>query len=255
MRRSVAIVMAALGAAASVLGGSAPAWAHDSVAPSTVVAGEPVTLTMSVTNEDDRPTGGIELRLPPGFTFTSAEDVPGWTSQPVKRPDGSVTAIRWTGGVVLPNAQQEVVVTGTAPPSAGRLVWSAAQKAVGAKNYVAAPPTSSPTMTVRAAALGDDTAAVEDVPLAVPPEPAIVAPVDEVARSRATLALVLAGLALLGVLVFGSGAVRRLRPGGDLTRASEDSGAEGARLPRVGRDAVAGTPSSRRPSRATSRRR
>lgn len=232
MRRSIMAAMAALLAAGGVLCGSAPAWAHDSVAPSAVVVGEHVTVTLSVANENELPTDGIEMRLPPGFTFTSAEDVPGWRTAPQRRADGAVTAVRWTGGLILPDAKAQFVVVGTAPASSGTLAWSAAQKAVGASDYGPAPTPLAPKMAVRPAALADpDATAVEGVPLA---RTGTSAPVDGLARSRATLALVLAGLALLGVLAFGSASVRRAQHAGHQAQPAAES------VPTVSRSAARG---------------
>lgn len=214
MRRFAGFVMVALGVTATVLSGSTAAWAHDEVSPATVVAGEKVTVTVAVANEGDLPSDGVELRVPPGFAFRSAEDVPGWRTEVVRRADGTATAVRWTGGRIEPGALSEYVVTGGAPSNAGSLVWAAAQKPVGSASYVAAPVSEMPHMTVTAAPLtggAGSTAQAAPVPLAASP-PAAASTTDGVARSRATLALVLAGLALLGVVAFGSAAVLRSRP-------------------------------------------
>lgn len=190
----------------------APASAHDLVAPANVVAGSKVTVTVAVVNEHPLPTDGVEVRLPPGFALRSAEDVPGWRTEPQRRADGTVTAVRWTGGLLERNASGEFVVAGTAPATPGSLVWAAGQKSVGSKVYVPPPVTIAPHMTVAAAPLGG-ASPVDQVPLATQAPVEATDPVDGVARSRATLALVLAGLALLGVVVFGAAAARRSLPG------------------------------------------
>jgi uncharacterized protein YcnI len=209
VRKFTSILMVAFGVVASVLVGSTAAWAHDIVAPATVVAGKKVTVTVGVVNEHQLPSDGVEMRLPPGFVFAKAEEVPGWRTDVQRRSDGTPSAVRWTGGLIERNALAEFVVSGTTPSSAGSLVWAVAQKSVGGKAYVAPPVAATPHMTVTAKPLGGAGAAsAPPVPLAAAPQTAA-STTDGVARSRATLALVLAGLALLGVIAFGSAMVRR----------------------------------------------
>jgi uncharacterized protein DUF1775 len=202
-------VMVALGVMVTVVGGSTAAWAHDVVAPATVVAGSKVTVTVAVVNEHELPSDGVEMQLPPGFALKAPEGVPGWRTDVLTRADGTANAVRWTGGLIEANALSEFVVTGTAPAAAGSLVWSVSQKSVGAKEYVAPPVSAAPHMTVSAAPLGGTKDSGESVPLATTTQTSTGPLVDGVARSRATLALVLAGLALLGVVAFGSATVRR----------------------------------------------
>lgn len=209
MHRFSWIIGVTLGVMVTVLAGGAPAWAHDVVAPATVVAGSTVTVTVSVVNEHELPSDGVEMQLPPGFTLKTPEDVPGWRTEVQKRADGAATAVRWTGGLIEPNAVSEFVVTGTAPAAAGALVWSVSQQSVGGKAYAAPPVSAAPHMTVSPAPLAGSEASGEAVPLATATQAPAIPPVDGVARSRATLALVLAGLALLGVIAFGSATVRR----------------------------------------------
>jgi len=194
---------------ASVIGTMASAWAHDSVTPRTVVAGSKVTVTVSVANEADQPTNGVEMRLPPGFALATAEDVPGWRSELRRRADGVVTAVRWSGGTLDSGAVAEFVVAGV-PRTAGSLVWTVAQRSVGDEAFVPPAVTFSPRMTVTEPPLASGPAG--QVPPAVPVEVAPPAPIDELARSRATLALVLAGLALLGMLLVGAALIRRSEP-------------------------------------------
>ncbi|MDQ1626325.1 MAG: hypothetical protein QOI54_69 [Actinomycetota bacterium] len=186
-----------------------PAWAHDAVAPSKVVTGSAVTVTVAVVNEHDLPTNGVELRLPPGFALKSHEEVPGWKSQLLKRTDGTPTAVRWTGGLLQTNQTGEFVVAATAPSTPGSAVWVVAQRSLGRKDYVAPPVSFSPQMTVTAEPLTGTSPTAAPVPLAAQPRAAGTVTVDGVARSRATLALVLAGLALLAVVFFEMTLVRR----------------------------------------------
>jgi uncharacterized protein YcnI len=210
VRRWMSIVMVTLGVTAVVLGGSTAAWAHDVVAPADVVAGSKITVTVAVVNEHDLPSDGVEMRLPPGFVLKAPEDVPGWKTDVQRRADRTPVAVRWTGGLIERNALAEFVVSGTAPSTAGSLVWAVAQKSLGGKTYVAPPVAATPHMTVSPAPLtGSSTAPAAAVPLAASPRAAATPPVDGVARSRATFAMVLAGLALLGVIAFGSATVRR----------------------------------------------
>jgi uncharacterized protein YcnI len=209
VRRWMSIVMVALGVTAAVVGGSTAAWAHDLVTPAYVVAGSKATVTVLVVNEHELPTDGLEMRLPAGFVLTAAQDVPGWRTDVQRQADGTASAVRWTGGLVNRNASAEFVVTGNAPPTAGSLIWAVAQKSVGSKTYIAPPVDVTPFMTVTTSALPNGTASTKAVPLAASSRPATTPPVDAVARSRATLAMVLAGLALLGVVAFGSATVGR----------------------------------------------
>jgi methionine-rich copper-binding protein CopC len=246
VRRSISIVVIALGVAGTVLGSSTAAWAHDVVAPANVVAGSTVTVTVAVVNEHDLPTDGIEMQLPPGFALKAPEDVPGWRTDVQKRADGTATAVRWTGGLIDRNASAEFVVTGTAPPTPGSMVWLVAQKSLGSKTYVPPPVAAAPHMTATAAPLTNGTASAAPVPLAAAPQSTATPPVDGIARSRATLALVLAGLALLGVVAFGSATVRRSQeaPAADAVlaaptetrpaRAAKQGGGKRDRAPKIG---------------------
>jgi len=232
-----AVLGVAMVAVLPVLGAS-PAWAHDAVAPARVVAGSAVNVTLAVINEHDLPSDGIEVRLPPGFALTSHEQVPGWKSQVIKRTDGTPTAVRWTGGLLQSNESGEFVIAGKAPSTAGFLLWVVAQKSLGRGDYIAPPVSFSPQMTVTAEPLTGATDTAAPVPLAAQPQSGATQPVDGVARSRATLALVLAVVALIAVVFFEMTLVRR---GQLAANRAENTAAEPANQP-AETPAVAHTP-------------
>jgi hypothetical protein len=207
--------------AVPVLGvlGASHAWAHDVVAPSRVAGGTSTTVTLAVVNEHDLPTDGVEARLPAGFVYGSHEQVPGWTSSLVKQ-NGAVSAIRWSGGLLQSNETGQFVLAGTPAKQPGSLVWVVAQKSLGRGSYVAPPISFSPQMTVSTQPL-DASPTAAPVPLAGASSGGSGGgTVDGVARSRATLALVLAGLALVAVVFFEMTLVRR----GQLTAAAARGG-------------------------------
>lgn len=105
-----------------------PAFAHVSVNPSEVPAGEAASLTFRVPNETaDASTVKVEIVLPTGvtFEFVSVKPVPGWTHTEATSGD-TVTGITWEGGEIKPGEFEEFSIS--AGPIAGdRLEFKAVQ--------------------------------------------------------------------------------------------------------------------------------
>ena len=145
MTRGKATVAAGVIAAAFVLT-AAPAWAHVTVHPSTLVAGSSdVELTFRVPNErDDANTVTVQVFFPTDLPLLTVDvlPVPGWTAtvhtqnlaKPVQTDDGPVSQIvsdvTWkaTGGGIAPGQYEDFdVAAGSVPDHAGSLVFKALQ--------------------------------------------------------------------------------------------------------------------------------
>jgi uncharacterized protein YcnI len=220
MRRTLSL-LAMLGVA--LLLPAAPAAAHITVSPEQAAPGVSATYTITVPNElTDQATVAVEVTLPTGFDLEAGQAVPGWTTTVDKRPDGTARAVRWTGGRIPPGTFSTFALQGRNPTAASTLTWSVVQRyerqtvawtgppgsanpaattkvagQVPTASTVAAPSTQPTTPTVPGAAFGT-------------PESAESGRADDLARSRAALALALAGAALvLAVAALAVGRSRR----------------------------------------------
>ena len=200
---SRALVVAALTAAALLASGTA-ASAHVAVTPERSAPGEFLIYTLTVPNELERQsTIEVDVTLPDGFTLEAAQAVPGWATRVTKGADGSAERIRWSGGRIPPGTFAAFQLRGRNGDRPATLAWKTVQR------Y------ERTTVSWTGAAGGDTPAAITRIERGAPVDtgqpatPATTDGSDPLARSRAALAGVLAGTALLVAAV---AAVRR-RPG------------------------------------------
>lgn len=105
---------------------SAPAWAHVTVAPEEVAAGDYETLTVSVPTEKEVPTTEIRVEVPKGFLLSGVQPVPGWEHE-FEEDGGVVTAVTFSGGKIRPREFQQFLVQAQAPEEPGEYQWKAIQ--------------------------------------------------------------------------------------------------------------------------------
>lgn len=221
MRR---ILAALVGAFVLLMASSPMAAGHVSISPDTTAGETFATFTFTVPNEEQaQDTVGLDVSLPPGFLLQSAEAVPGWTTEVETGDDGIPTAIHWSGGRLTPHTFGEFSMRGRLTKRQGTLSFSVVQR-YEAKNVSWSGPADSeqpaPVLTVSGPSV-DPTNAGSDggtpqVPVAPQPAPAPVAGSegrDDLARSRAGLALMLALAAILVPLSIMGMVVLRRRAG------------------------------------------
>jgi uncharacterized protein YcnI len=186
-----ALAAAALTAAA-LLAAAGTASAHVAVTPERSAPGEFLAYTLTVPNELERQsTTDVEVTLPDGFTLEAAQALPGWTTRVTKGADGSAERVRWSGGRIPPGTFAAFQLRGRNGDRPATLAWKAVQR------Y------EQTTVSWTGAADGDTPAATTRIDPAAPVDagqpaaPAAGDGTDPLARSRAALAGVLAGTALL----------------------------------------------------------
>ena len=116
---------AALGLCA-MLALSAPVWAHVTVSPEEVTAGDYETFTVSVPTEKEVPTTEIRVEVPEGFLLSGVQPVPGW-EHAFEEDGGVVTAVTFSGGEIRPREFQQFLVQAQAPEKPGEYPWKATQ--------------------------------------------------------------------------------------------------------------------------------
>ena len=218
MRR---VLVALTGATVLVLASSAVAFAHVTVAPDSIPRDAFTTLTFTVPNEEEsEDTVGIDVSLPPGFLLESAEGVAGWQTEVETGADGVPTAIHWSGGRLGPHTFGEFAMRGRVTRRPGTLSFAVVQRYQTSSVSWSGPAGSErPAATVTVAEAGAEAeaeaeqAATPQVPVAPNPTPAVESAgesKDDLARSRASLALMLALAALLVPLsIIGMTVLRR----------------------------------------------
>jgi LPXTG-motif cell wall-anchored protein len=102
------------------------AWAHVTVAPEEVAAGEYETLTVSVPTEKEIPTTEIRVEVPEGFTVFGVQPVPGWEHS-FEEDGGVITTVTWSGGDIGPQEFQQFLLSAQAPEEPGEYPWKAIQ--------------------------------------------------------------------------------------------------------------------------------
>lgn len=164
------------------------------VTPATAAPGQFLVYTVTVPNErDDSATIEIDLSLPAGFELDSAEQKAGWTTVVHKRKDGTPDQVSWRGGKIPVATFATFSLQGRNPSSGKSLTWNAIQRYENA-TVVWAGPESSPNPASVVELSGKATAGAAATPVTSAQR------TDPVARSRAALALVLAGAALIVAL-------------------------------------------------------
>src|SRR5918997_7073031 len=105
---------------------SAPVWAHVTVSPEEVKAGDYETLTVSVPTEKEVPTTEIQVEVPEGFLLSGVQPVSGWDHS-FEEDGGLVTAVTFSGGQIRPREFQQFLVQAQAPEKPGEYPWKANQ--------------------------------------------------------------------------------------------------------------------------------
>src|SRR5918997_2894406 len=105
---------------------SAPVWAHVTVSPEEVKAGDYETLTVSVPTEKEVPTTEIQVEVPEGFLLSGVQPVSGWDHS-FEEDGGIVTAVTFSGGEIRPREFQQFLVQAQAPEKPGEYPWKAVQ--------------------------------------------------------------------------------------------------------------------------------
>jgi uncharacterized protein YcnI len=235
MRWSVVLAVSVTG----VLLPAGPAAAHVGIEPATAAPGQFGTYTLTVPNErPDQDTVALDVTVPAGFQLAEAESVPGWQTVIDTRSDGTVSAVHWRNGHLPPHTFAQFRLRGRTGNAAGRLAFNAAQhyereleEWTGAPDsehpaptiIVATAAANAPAPSTTAAANPHAPSATADsaatAPSAVvqvaPAQAGTVAGTDSLARSRASLALMLALTALLAVSTLLGLTVLRRRVAGE----------------------------------------
>lgn len=213
------VLAAALGAVLFTLLSAAPALAHVEIDPESVAPNTFGTFTFQVPNEKkSEDTVGLDVSLPAGFLLESAESVPGWTARVDVRPDGTPVAIHWKGGRLAPHTFGQFSITGKVSRTPGPLSFSTVQHyETSAVSWDGSEESEhpAPTLVVSRSATNAQggTDSVPQVSVASPPAPTTQDGTDDLARSRADLALMLALAAVLALLGLGAlGLLRRRAP-------------------------------------------
>ena len=140
MRALVGAVAAGLALAAAPV-----AMAHVSVLPATAVQGQSTEFTVRVPAEEGRTTTGVRVLFPRQVTVYAIADAPGWTSNILKRRDGTMRGVEWTGGSITPGHYADFTMLGT-PFDLGQTVWPAWQDTnAGVKRWTGPPEAAGAT--------------------------------------------------------------------------------------------------------------
>jgi uncharacterized protein YcnI len=229
MRRAVSVVGLVLGTLVLM---AAPAWAHVTVAPESAPRGATdVQVTFRVPSEEASPTTKIEIGLPtdPPLVGVLAQPVPGWTakvttqhlSKPIQTDDGPVSDIvsdvTWTAenaasGVQPDNYQGFNILAGALPDSGDQVVFKAIQTYANGDivRWVdpvteGGPEAQHPTPILKLSEQGSTTHST--TPTTVAPAAAATGAVKtaqddaDTAKTVGIIAIVVGGLALIGVVV------------------------------------------------------
>ncbi|HMU26805.1 MAG TPA: DUF1775 domain-containing protein [Solirubrobacterales bacterium] len=117
--------------ACALIGGSAlvlavPAAAHIQVEPTEVAPGDAALFTLLVPGESAAGTSEVKLKVPPGVYPFSYEETPGWKRKLVKKPNGMVDQVIWTGTAAPDGLVRFSFLAGT-PEKLGEIKWAAIQ--------------------------------------------------------------------------------------------------------------------------------
>lgn len=126
LRSASALVLAA----GAVLAGQASA--HISVSPEQAVVRESTEFTITVPAEGGLTTNLVRVLFPAQVSVYAVADAPGWTTTVLKRPDGRLRGVEWTGGLIPPDQYATFTVLGT-PFEEGTSVWRSEQGTTNGK--------------------------------------------------------------------------------------------------------------------------
>ena len=102
------------------------AMAHVEVLPSTAVQGQSTEFTVRVPAEEGLTTTQVRVTFPTEVSVYAVADAPGWTTKILKRPDGRLGGVIWSGGSIPPNQYADFTLLGT-PFGTGTAIWPAWQ--------------------------------------------------------------------------------------------------------------------------------
>ena len=117
-------------AAGAVIAGQATA--HISVSPEQAVLRESTEFTITVPAEGGLTTNLVRVLFPAQVSVYAVADAPGWTTTVLKRPDGRLRGVEWTGGLIPPDQYATFTVLGT-PFEEGTSVWRSEQGTTNGK--------------------------------------------------------------------------------------------------------------------------
>lgn len=205
MRATHRGMAAAAAVAAMALAVAGSAQAHISVSPGTAVLRESTEFTIRVPAEGGLTTNRVRVTFPPQVTVYAVADAPGWTTRILRRQDGRLRGVEWTGGSIPPDQYADFTVLGT-PFEEGTSVWKSEQ---GLTNGQVKPWTGAPEV--------DGQAVPETGPGAPGPAAAVVISAEAVeagggSDGGATLWAAIIGIALGALALVGVGMVWASRP-------------------------------------------
>lgn len=215
---------AAASAALAALVPLQAAYAHVTVAPSSVPADSFQTLAVRVPTERDEPTVKVRVEFPAGLTVSRFQPKPGWTREVEQDSQKRITAVTWSGGKIMPGEFDEFILMARTPKEPGKLAFKAYQTYQSGETvaWVEGEGQQHPAALVTVtnapagAAAGDehDAAAVSVQPSPAPQMAASsAAPAASQGSDLPLLASVAAlVLSLLALVLAGVGLARRPRP-------------------------------------------
>ncbi|HXT36277.1 MAG TPA: DUF1775 domain-containing protein [Chloroflexota bacterium] len=104
-----------------------PASAHVLVTPSSSAPGAAQLYTITVQGERPVPTTQVRIQIPSGMVIASFAPSPGWQRQISLDSAGTVTAITWSGGLILPQEYAQFGIYARNPARTGTMTWPAYQ--------------------------------------------------------------------------------------------------------------------------------
>jgi uncharacterized protein YcnI len=105
---------------------AAPAAAHIQVLPERVAPADPVLFSVLVPGESSSGTSKVDLKVPAGVYPFSYEEIPGWKRKLIKKPNGLIDRIVWTGRAAPDGLVRFTFLAGT-PEKSGEIKWGAIQ--------------------------------------------------------------------------------------------------------------------------------
>ena len=102
------------------------AMAHVEVLPSTAVKGQSTEFTVRVPAEGGFTTTKVLVAFPTEVSVYAVADAPGWKAKILKRPNGRLSGVIWSGGSISPDHYADFTVLGT-PFTTGTALWPALQ--------------------------------------------------------------------------------------------------------------------------------
>jgi uncharacterized protein YcnI len=201
MKRLLFVGGAALSLCA-MLAASAPAWAHVTVSPEEVPAGDYETLTVSVPTEKEVPTTEIRVEVPEGFLLSGVQPVPGW-EHAFEEDGGIVTAVTFSGGEIRPREFQQFLVQAQAPEEPGEYPWKAIQTYENGSvvKWTGPPDAEEPASVVEVVSGGSEEPGSSSEPSGARASQRAGGEAEVLADTGGTSPTVYAGLGLAGLLV------------------------------------------------------